>query len=110
VSARPDNATLNGRPQAVSLLLEPSLLRPLIQEIVAEVLAALEEDRANVPDKLAYSEAESARLISLNVHQLRDMRLRGEITASRIVGGRIRYTRQDLVNYLLERRVNGGPE
>jgi hypothetical protein len=42
-----------------------------------------------------------------HTHQLRDERLRGKITASKIVGGRIRYTREDLVQYLLTHRTDG---
>jgi hypothetical protein len=100
VSVRTDNPAPNGRPQAVSLLLPPELLRPLIAEVVREVLAALEADRARLGDRLAYSEAEAARLLGLHVHQLRDLRLRGGIRAAKIVGGRIAYTREDLLNYL----------
>jgi hypothetical protein len=107
VSARSDNLTTNGRPQAVSLLLSPDLLRPLIAEIVRECLAALEADRARLGDRLAYGEAEAARLLGLHAHQLRDERLRGRIAASRIVGGRIAYLREDLTAYLLSRRLNG---
>jgi hypothetical protein len=35
---------------------------------------------------------------------LRDERRRGRIHASQIVGRRIRYTREDLMNYLIARR------
>jgi hypothetical protein len=105
---RPDNPTANGclTPALSSFQLDlpPAVLRPLIAEVVREVLAALEADRATLPDKLAYSEAEAARLLSLNPHQLRDERLRGRIAASAIVGGRIRYTRADLLDYLAARR------
>jgi hypothetical protein len=53
---------------------------------------------------LAYSEAEAARLFGLKVHQLRDARLRHEISASQIAGRRIRYTREDLLEYLASHR------
>jgi hypothetical protein len=103
---RHDNPTASGNspPAGLHLQLPPALLRPLIAEVVREVLAALEADRATLPDKLAYSEAEAARLLSLNPHQLRDERLRGRIAASAIVGGRIRYTRANLLDYLAARR------
>ena len=61
--------------------------------------------RATLPDKLAFTEAEAARLLSLNTHQLRDERLRGRITASKIVGNRIAYRREDLLEYLTSRRI-----
>jgi hypothetical protein len=111
VAQRTDNPPSNGRGQSpLSLLLNAEMLRPVIQLVVAEVLAALEADRATLPDRLAYSEAEAARLLGLHQHQLRDERRRGRIAASRIVGGRIAYRREDLAAYLLERRLNGGDQ
>jgi hypothetical protein len=88
----------------LQLQLAPDLLRPLIAEVVREVLAALEADRARLGDRLCYGEAEAARLLGLHVHQLRGMRLRGDISACKIVGGRVAYTRQDLLDYLAARR------
>jgi hypothetical protein len=90
---------------ALSLTLDPAALKPLIAAVVAEVLAALEADRNRLDDRLAYSEAEAARLLGLHVHQLRDERLRSRIGASKIVGGRIAYTRDDLLNYLMRTRL-----
>ncbi len=87
------------------LSLDADMLRPLIRAVVAEVLAALEEDRSRLGDRLAYSEPEAARLLGLETHQLRDERLRGRIAASQIVGRRIRYTREDLLGYLAARRA-----
>jgi hypothetical protein len=81
-------------------------LRPLLREVVAEVLAQLEHDRAQIPDgPLAYSEEEAARLLGLEPHVLRDERRRRRIGASQVVGRRIRYTRADLLDYLAGRRV-----
>jgi hypothetical protein len=76
--------------------------------VVREALAQLEAARAAVPERLAYSEQEAARLIGLEPHQLRDERRRGRISASTVVGKRIRYTRDDLVNYLMSRRTEAG--
>ncbi len=90
---------------ALSLNLDPKALRPLISVVVAEILAAMEADRDRMGDRMAYSEAEAARLLGLHTHQLRDIRLRKEIGASKIVGGRIAYTRDDLERYLTERRI-----
>ena len=90
-----------------SMSLPVDALRPLVQAIVTEVLGRLDTARGALPDKLAFTEAEAARLLSLNTHQLRDERLRGRIAASRIVGNRIAYRREDLVEYLMSRRVAG---
>jgi hypothetical protein len=92
------------RPAAIRLDVDPQALRPLIAAVVSEVLAATEGDRARLGDRLCYSEAEAAALLGLGPHQLRDERLRRRIGASAIVGRRIRYTREDLVRYLAERR------
>jgi hypothetical protein len=89
----------------LSLSLDAAALRPLVQVVVHEVLAAVEQDRARVPDRLAFSEQEAARLLGLNVHQLRDERLRGRIQASQVVGRRVRYLREDLINYLMASRT-----
>ncbi len=91
----------------VKIDLDPEALEPLIRRVVEQTLARLDEGRAALPDKLAFSEVEAARLLSLESHQLRDERLRGRIKASAIVGKRIRYLRQDLVDYLMSRRWNG---
>jgi hypothetical protein len=78
-------------------------LRPLIKTVVIEVLAELDHLKQAHDGRLAYSEAEAASMLGLNQHQLRDLRLDGKISHSRIVGGKIRYTLQDLMGYL-----NGG--
>jgi hypothetical protein len=92
--------------QPLSLHIESEALRPLIGQIVREVLTELERDRATVAGRMAYSEEEAARLIGLEPHVLRDERRRGRIAASSIVGRRIRYTPADLASYLAARRVN----
>jgi len=69
----------------------------------ARSIAAIENDRVALADKLAFSEAEAARLLSLAPHQLRDERGRGKIVASQVVGRRIRYLRADLIAYLMGR-------
>jgi hypothetical protein len=93
---------------ALSLAIDPAALAPLVRAIVAEVLAQAQADAARVgTDRLAYSEEEAARLLGLEPHVLRDERRRGRIGASCIVGRRIRYTRQDLLDYLAARRTVG---
>jgi hypothetical protein len=89
----------------VRLSIDAEALRPLVRAVVAEVLAQVEGARASLPDRLAFSEPEAARLLGLAPHQLRDERQRGRITASQVVGRRIRYTRADLEQYLAARRT-----
>src|SRR5262249_50158922 len=89
---------------SMHLELDPAALKPLIEQVVTEALARLETERARLNGKLAYSEPEAAALLDLEPHQLRDERLRGRIQASVIVGRRIRYLREDLLAYLLNRR------
>jgi hypothetical protein len=91
----------------VNLQLDADALRPLVREIVAETLAAVEQDRQALGDKLAIGEAEAARLLSLATHQLRDERLRGRISASVGPGRKILYSREDLLDYLRSRRWEG---
>jgi hypothetical protein len=91
----------------VQLVIGEGVLRPLIRQIAAEVAAELHDAAGKVPDRLAYSEPEAARLLGLASHQLRDERLRGRVVGSRIVGGKIRYERQELIKYLASRRGDG---
>jgi hypothetical protein len=97
----------NGHSRGMSLHIEPEVLRPLVEEVVAEAIARLESARGALGGKLAYSEGEAARLLSLEPWVLRDERQRGRIQASQIVGNRIRYTHDDLVRYLAGRRWSG---
>ena len=72
--------------------------------MVSATLAAIDSDRAGIPDKIAFSEVEAARLLSLHPHQLRDERRLRRIKASVGPGRKILYSRQDLLTYLAERR------
>ena len=94
----------SGRP-GIALTLDAEVLRPLIAAVVAETVATLDRDRSTLGDKLAFTEAEAARLLGLNTHQLRDERLRKRVAASQIVGNRVRYTRADLIRYLMCNRT-----
>jgi hypothetical protein len=98
---------MNDRPPAVAISVPPEALRPLVEQVVAEVLARLDAARPHLDGRLAFSEEEAARLLGLQPHVLRDERLRGRIAASTIVGRRVRYTREDLVSYLVQRRRQG---
>jgi hypothetical protein len=88
----------------LNLQLDAAILEPIIRKVVAETITQMEAERAKLGDRLAYSEAEAARLLSLRPHQLRDARLDGRITASQVTGRRIRYSREDLLRYLTENR------
>lgn len=85
----------------MNLVFDSTTLRKLVRPIVAEVTAAIEI--AGDRDRLAYPEPEAAALLGIASHQLRDARLRGEITATK-VGGRIGYERAELVAYLARNR------
>ena len=98
----------DGRAAAVGLTVDADALRPLVEAIVREVVGQLENNREAAGDKLAYSEEEAARLLSIRPHVLRDERLRGRIAASSIVGRRVRYLRSDLLSYMGARRKATG--
>jgi hypothetical protein len=90
----------------LTLTLDSRALTPLIRAIVAETIAQAEADRRQLDSgKMAWSEEEAAPLVGLEPHQLRDERRRGRISFSRIVGRRVRYSRDDLLQYLAARRV-----
>jgi hypothetical protein len=97
-------AAATGAPIAL-LHLDPGTLAPLIRQVVEATVTRLEEARAQLPERLAFSEEEAAALLGLAGHVLRDERLRRRIRASSIVGRRVRYLRQDLIDYMLGRRV-----
>jgi hypothetical protein len=82
------------------LRISPEELQPLVRQIVEAVLAETRRQEQFLNGKLAVPEAEAAALLALNPWQLRDLRLAGKINHSRIVGGRIRYTADDLLDYL----------
>lgn len=85
--------------------LEPGDIRdltPVIRAVVDHILERREANEQKLGDRLAYSEAEAAELLGLARHQLRDMRLRGEICA-RKCGKEYRYSRQSLLDFLNDR-------
>jgi hypothetical protein len=85
---------------SLSLAIDALELKPLIAEIVAEVLTLAHPENG----KLCFSEQEAADKLGLKIHTLRDARRRGEIGASVVCGRRIRYTPEDLQDYLNRRR------
>ena len=88
--------------------LENGDLEPFIRRIVAVTVAELKRDQDGLA-KLAYTEADSAELLSMKPWQLRDERREGRITASVGRGGRILYSKADLLRYLEERRWKNKP-
>jgi len=89
----------------VNLQLEPETLEPLIRRVVEETLARVADAQAALPNgRVAYSEEEAAELLGLEANCLREERVRGPIQASKIVGRRVRYLREDLVGYMIARR------
>ncbi|QDU15493.1 hypothetical protein CA11_33180 [Gimesia maris] len=87
----------------MKIVIDKNDLLPLVESIVEQVFSRM-ESRDIFKGRLAVDETEAARLIGLKKHTLRDERLRGSITASQIVGNRIRYTASDLIDYLASRR------
>ncbi len=85
------------------LSLDETDLQPLIETIVDAAVTRLAGEQRTLGDKLAFSEAEAAALLSVRPHVLRDARLRGELKGSR-VGKSIRYERDELLRFLRRRR------
>jgi hypothetical protein len=74
-------------------------LRPVIREVVANVMEELRAADAKVNGRLAYTESEAAALIGVPRHVLRDVRLREHIPVKK-VGKTIVWPRDILVSYL----------
>jgi hypothetical protein len=90
----------------VKLDLSPADLAPLVREITMQVIDQLREDDAQLNGRLAYPEAEAAALCGVRPHVLRDCRLRGEITATKI-GRHVAYERDELLAFLRRQRKEG---
>lgn len=80
------------------LNLEPDELKPIVEAVVAHVHDLFQTKNG----RLAFDEAEAAELLGVPSTTLRDERLRGRVKAS-LVGRKIRYTRQQLLDYLADR-------
>ena len=90
--------------QAMQLSIHPSAFASVVEATVIKTWQAILADMDRLGDRLAFSEAEAARLLSLKQHQLRDCRLRGEIGASIGPCRKILYRREDLLAYLARNR------
>lgn len=75
--------------------LETEDLRPLVAEIVREVVDQIEHDAG----RIGYPEKEAARLLGMAPHQLRDRRMEGAIKGKRI-GRSYYYTRRELEKFI----------
>ena len=76
-----------------------------LAEVCREVVLLMMEHYEETDGRLAVDEEEAAAMLCLKEHVLRDERLRGRIRYSKIVAGRIRYQRVDLIDYLVSRRI-----
>jgi hypothetical protein len=71
-----------------------------LADAVTKVLSAIASfDVVPLQSRLAYTEAEAAKLIGVEPHVLRDERLRGNVRGKK-VGRRVFYRREDLAEFL----------
>lgn len=77
-------------------------LQPLIAAVVRQTIDRLEPLLAS--QQAVFTEIEGAEYLRLRPHQLRDARLRGDIGFSRGPKNCVRYTRENLMDYLKNRR------
>jgi hypothetical protein len=79
-------------------------LRPLVEIVVGEVLERTQSDQAGLDGRLSFTEAEAAALLGIPSHTLRDLRLAGYVTASKL-GRRVVYSREELLRLLEQKRM-----
>ena len=80
----------------MDLRIDPSELRPLVREVVEEVLSLVPQcDKM----RLGWREDEAARLLGMAPHQLRDRRLEGRIRGTKL-GRSWYYSRDELVKMI----------
>lgn len=80
-------------------------LRTVVEMAVAEALDRLEEERAKLHGRLAFTEPEAAAQLGVKPCVLLDCRRRGELRGAK-VGSRIVYTRDDLLEFLNRQKKN----
>ena len=90
---------------SVRIEFDQESLRPVIRLAVAEALDRMEEERAKLHGRLAFTEPEAAVLLGVKPHVLRDCRRRGELQGSK-VGSKIVYMRADLLEFLERQKEN----
>ena len=82
---------------------DPADLRPLVEEVVGQLVDRLVQD-----NRIALGERDAAAAIGVTWNCLRDCRLRGEIHAAR-VGKSYSYLKSDLVRFLQDRKAAADP-
>jgi len=88
----------------VNFVIPEADLQPLVEAVVRQTVEQLQADSMLAGDgRIAVLETEAASLIGVKSHTLRDARLRGEITATKI-GGRIGYEISEIRAYLARNR------
>jgi len=84
---------------SLSLNVPDETLRELVRNVVQEVLSTVDGGQSmDIP--LALTEREAAERVGLTADQLRNERRLGRITFRRLCGKRVRYTMEDLSQYL----------
>jgi hypothetical protein len=87
----------------MNISIDSNDLKPLVEQVVAATLKKLEAANGKLGNRLAFNEPEAAALLGIKPHVLRDARLRGEISGSR-VGKRILYERDEVLRFLRSQR------
>lgn len=94
----------------MNLQIDPNAFESLVERVVASCLDRIANATQPTPpiltEQLVYSETQAAKLLGLNVHQLRDERRRGRISHGRTIGKRVAYSMSDIQNYLSARRCD----
>jgi hypothetical protein len=88
---------------AVQITLGRDELKSVVTEVLVEIQGRFVSD-----DRLAFDEAEAARIISVKKYQLRDARLKGEITPGKI-GRTWLYSRKMLIEHVEKNMTNKKP-
>jgi hypothetical protein len=78
----------------MKVFIERDDLKPIVAEVVAEVMERFGND-----DRISYTETEAAELVGVKRHVLRDERLKGHVRHGK-VGNRIVYTRRQLLEFV----------
>ncbi len=89
----------------MQVIADPQVLEQMLEQAARKAIEQYQADHAQVGDFIARPEAKAASLIGMRSHQLRDARLRGEISFSKGPGGKIFYTKQDLLDFLQRSRT-----
>jgi hypothetical protein len=88
----------------LSLAFSPEVLRPFLDMSVEQALQRFREEEAALsPGQIAIYEQDAGPMCGIPSHVVRDARLRGEITGSRL-GKRIVYERDELVRWVRANR------